>query len=122
MITERDLEEAIAECQGRRNPDAKTCMMLAAFLTIKKEMYGSEPLQPVTYSFAADQTERPPIRASGSPAVGEYGQSEFLGMISGIPEEDAWKLMDELMDTVKIISPRLYRGVMHQIKEQSRDA
>ena len=45
------LDEAIAECQGQRNPDSKTCMMLAAFLTIKKELY-PEHYSPPGYSFA----------------------------------------------------------------------
>ena len=30
MITEHDLKEAIAECEGNRNPDARTCIKLAA--------------------------------------------------------------------------------------------
>ena len=40
MITEKDLQEAIAEGQGQRNPNANTCIKLAAFLTIRKEMFG----------------------------------------------------------------------------------
>ena len=39
MITEQDLQEAIAECQGERHPNANTCMKLAAFYTIKNELY-----------------------------------------------------------------------------------
>ena len=35
MITEMDLQEAIAECQGKRNPNADTCIKLAAFYIIK---------------------------------------------------------------------------------------
>ena len=42
MITEQDLREAIAECQGQRNPNANTCIKLAAFLTIQRELYGKE--------------------------------------------------------------------------------
>ncbi len=39
MITEHDLQEAIAECQGKRNPDANTCIKLAAFYTIKEHLF-----------------------------------------------------------------------------------
>ena len=42
MITRHDLETAIAECQGKRNPDARTCIMLAAFYTIRREMFEEE--------------------------------------------------------------------------------
>ena len=39
MITEQDLAAAIAECQGKRNPDAATCIKLAAFYTIRDAMF-----------------------------------------------------------------------------------
>ena len=34
MIKEEDLQEAIAECQGVRNPNANTCLKLASYYTI----------------------------------------------------------------------------------------
>lgn len=40
MITLQDLNAAIAECQGERNPNANTCIKLAAFYTIRQEMFG----------------------------------------------------------------------------------
>lgn len=42
MITEQDLQAAIAECQGQRNPNANTCLKLAAFYTIRRELFGEE--------------------------------------------------------------------------------
>ena len=39
MITEKDLQEAIAECKGKRNPDSSTCIKLAAFLIIQEHLY-----------------------------------------------------------------------------------
>ena len=42
MITEKDLQEAIAECIGQRNPNANTAIKLAAFYTIKRELYGED--------------------------------------------------------------------------------
>ena len=42
MITEKDLQEAIAECQGQRNPTTSTCIKLAAFYTIRRELFGEE--------------------------------------------------------------------------------
>ena len=55
VITKHDLEAAIAECQGKRNPDAKTCIMLAAFYTIRREMYGEE--KEAVYSYAPAPVE-----------------------------------------------------------------
>ena len=40
MIREEDLQEAIAECQGQRNPNANTAIKLAAFYTIRRELFG----------------------------------------------------------------------------------
>ncbi len=68
MITAQDLQEAIAECQGERNPNANTCIKLAAFLTIEREMYGEPP----EYSYA------PP----GDQIIAE-GNSEFQRAIDG---------------------------------------
>lgn len=56
MITERDLDEAIAECQGQPHPNSNTCIKLAAFLTIKNFMFGKEQTESVknlTYSYTA---------------------------------------------------------------------
>ena len=39
MITEKDIRAAIAECQGARNPNANTCIKLAAFYTILNNLY-----------------------------------------------------------------------------------
>ena len=47
MFYEKDLNEAIAECQGKRNPDANTCIKLAAYLTIKNALYPEEKTGPV---------------------------------------------------------------------------
>ena len=53
MITERDLLEAIDECNGARSPNANTCIKLAAFYIILDHLYGDEP----TYSKAEEPAE-----------------------------------------------------------------
>lgn len=105
MITEKDLQEAIAECQGQRNPNASTAIKLAAFLTIQREMFGYSP-----------PPETPISRASGAVTVGEYGNSEFLQAVADMTPADAWAVVDEFMDTIKMINPRVYDGVMRKLK------
>lgn len=116
MITEQDLQEAIAECQGVRNPNANTAIKLAAFLTIQRELYGN-PEQLPAYSYAAppDTTETLP-RYSGEDTVGDYGDSDFLQAVAGKSAADMWAFMDELMDTLKMVNPRVYNGVMRRIR------
>lgn len=117
MITEQDLQEAIAECQGVRNPNASTAIKLAAFLTIQKEMFGQK--DPPTYSYApAPEIAGNTLRYSGAEpdAVGEYGDSDFLQAVRGKDPAAMWAVMDELMDTMKIVNERVYNGVMRKIR------
>ena len=109
MITEQALREAIAECQGEKNPNRDTCMMLAAFYIIQDRLYP----QREQYSFAAPPDN---IQSSGAEAIGSYGSSEFLQAIQGKSPEDVWPIMDELMDTLKIINERVYASIMRKIK------
>ena len=110
MITQQDLQEAIAECQGQRNPNASTCIKLAAFYTIRRELFGEEkeagPLPGYSYAM---QTEPETI------IVNESG-SEFAEAINGRRQEEIWPLMDEMMDTIHAIHPRLYRAVMGRLR------
>ena len=101
MITKKDLDSAIAECQGKRNPDARTCIMLAAFLTIKRELFVEE--KDDGYSFAPA-----PVRNM----IEIDSDSEFARAIDGRDQSEIMPVMDELMDTIRIIQPRLYDAVM----------
>lgn len=107
MITKHDLEEAIAECQGQRNPNANTCIKLAAFYTIKREMFGEG--EQSMYSFSP-----PPIEEKES--VGGYGDSEFLESVAGKPINDVMLVMDELMESMKVLQPRIYDSVIRKIQ------
>lgn len=112
MITERDLQEAIAECEGVRNPKADTCIKLAAFYTIRREMFGHDPQAPISaQSFAS------PSDALSVQTVSYDSGSDFTAALQGMDERKAWAIMDELMDTLKAINPRLYAGVMRELKE-----
>lgn len=116
MITEQDLQEAIAECQGQRNPNASTCIKLAAFLTIQKELFGEKQVADIgkmsipAYSYASMPEE--PV---GEKTIGYYGDSDFLRAIEGHSAEDVWPIMDELMQSMAVIQPRIYDQVMRRI-------
>lgn len=109
MITDKDLQEAISECLGQRNPNASTCIKLAAFYTIRRELYGEEKevVQFPGYSYQPDP----------SPAeIRNPSDSEFARAIDGRKQEEIWPLMDEMMDTIHAIHPRLYRAVMDRLR------
>ena len=107
MITKHDLETAIAECQGKQNPDSKTCMMLAAFYTIRREMFGEEKdVEPISHSYAPA-----PVRN----IVEINSDSEFARAVNGMDLDEFYSIMDELMETIQIIQPRLYDAVMMKL-------
>lgn len=114
MIRESDLHEAIAECVGKRNPDSSTCIKLAAYYTILNELYPSkeqsvkEPGVPVL-----------PVQSfSVQPENIEYeGDSEFARLMRGRSVSHIMPILDELMETLEAIQPRMYAGVMRRIRE-----
>lgn len=109
MITEVDLQEAILECQGQRNPTANTCIKLAAFLIIKKELYGEEQepeLPAPQYSFAPAPDPSQIVAAS---------ETDFARAIDGKAQKDVIPILDELMSTLQVIQPRLYDAVMAKL-------
>ena len=110
MITEHDLQEAIAECQGERNPNANTCIKLAAFYTIRNELF-SKPEAPVTtYSYA-------PAPEPVHTGISYYSETEFGQLVSGRDPSDVWPLVDELVsDVIRVINPRLYDGFMRRLQ------
>lgn len=115
MITEQDLREAIAECLGQREPNANTCIKLAAFYTIRREMFGGtrqEPGIPIpSYSNAAPSEEHVETHV-------EYtSDTEFSKVVNGSESTHAWSVIDELMETLKVINPRLYNGVLIRMEE-----
>ena len=107
MITEQDLREAILECEGQRNPNANTCLKLAAFYTIKNEMFGKkdEVVAP-SYSYDAPMIEN---------TIAFDGNSEFAKSIDGRNASEVWAVMDELMNTLSVIQPKLYDAVLRKL-------
>lgn len=113
MITEHDLIEAIAECQGERNPNANTCIKLAAFLTIKNELFGkAEHVEERTPSFIPSG-----YSYETGPTIDYSSDTEFSQIINGKDPSTVWPVIDELMSTVQALMPRLYNGVIQRLQE-----
>lgn len=117
MITERDVDQAIAECLAERDPNAWTAMRLASFLTIRTALF-SRPAEP--------EAPRPAPQAvslaSGSPhdPPGEIirytSGTEFACTIDGKPAASVWPIIDELMSVTRELHPRIYKAVLDKIK------
>lgn len=109
MITEQDLQAAIAECEGQRNPNANTCIKLAAFYTIRDHLFPQEQdhiaeIGKMVYSGASEP---------------EYdGKSEFAQAVKGWSVADLMPVVDELMTALSVLNPRLYQSVMRRVLDE----
>jgi len=113
LITEHDLIEAIAECQGERNPNANTCIKLAAYYTIRNELFGKPEQLPATEDF-------PAVRGYSydpGPTIDYSSDTEFSQIITGRDPADVWPVMDELMSTLYVLMPKLYNAVLRKLQE-----
>lgn len=108
MITKDDLQAAIAECQGKPHPDAKTCIMLAAFYTIQSHLF---PETPERMGYGTQES----YSYSPGPVVSIDSNSEFARTVNGRNPSDVWPVMNELMETLQVLQPRLYNAVMEKL-------
>ena len=106
MITAQDLDEAIAECEGQRKPGANTCLKLAAFYTIKDKLY---PDKPIVYQSAAYHDTKTDI-------INLDSRSEFAQIVNGRKASEVFPVIDELLDALMAINPRLYKSFIRKIE------
>ena len=107
MITENDLREAIAECEGMRKPTSETCIKLAAYYTILNEKIGKPADLPQNYFSAQSRAD----------AFYDSG-SEFSNAIQGKNLDEVFEILDELMTILKELntsSGKLYRKVIQEL-------
>lgn len=103
MIRRDDLMEAIAECSGVHNPNATTCIKLAAYYTILDHL---DQIDAPTRSYYGDDH---------SDVVAVSGDSDFLRTVQGKDMASVLSVLDEAMTTLQIINPRLYDGIMRRL-------
>lgn len=62
-----------------------------------------------------DQQSGSRDRAPAPVSVETYGDSDFLRAVADVPPDKAWDIMDELMDSLKIVNERVYNSVMRKL-------
>lgn len=43
------------------------------------------------------------------------GDSEFLRAVEGRDPDGVWEILDDLMDTLRVVNPRVYSSIMRKI-------
>ncbi len=119
MITEQDLQEAIAECEGQRNPNANTCIKLAAFYILKDHLFppqsnGYADVQNTMYSYALGKGVDADVDEPEK--ISYESDTQFSRLINNRAQDDVWPIMDELMTALQVVEPRLYAGVLRKLE------
>lgn len=96
LITRRDLLEAIEKCQGQKNPNANTCIKLAAYYTI------------------LDHT---PEDISGYSYASQPSNSEFMRIVKKKRMDEVLQVMDDMMEELQAVAPKLYYETMERLND-----
>lgn len=116
MIAEKEVEQAIQECM--RDPITGNKRAVLADLIIIQDYLFGEPTraqevpQPMPMqSYSASPTEQVEIY------VETNGDSEFLKAVNGRKAERVWPLINELVEAVKILHPRMYTTFIDKVQD-----
>ena len=116
MITEKEVAQAIEECL-REPVTGNKRAVLADLIIIQDYLFG-EPMQ------AQETTQPTPMQTYSAPPIEQVetyiettGDSEFLKAVDGRKADKVWKLIDELVEAVKILHPRMYTTLIDKIQD-----
>lgn len=104
MITEKELLQAIRECEAEPITASKIGK-LADFYIIYDHLFGAP--YDNQYSYANEPENH----------IKTNGDSQFLRIVDGKKSEKVWKIMDELMEAVKTLHPKMYDRVVEKISD-----
>lgn len=104
MITEKELLEAIYECQREPITSFKRGTLADLFI-IYDHLFGV----PVDAGYSsANEVEN---------TIFTNGDTEFLAKVNGKDTEKIMIILDELMEAIKTLHPRMYDHIIDKIEE-----
>ena len=116
MITEKEIAQAIEECL-REPVTGNKRAVLADLIIIQDYLFG-EPTQ------AQEAPQPMPMQSYSTPPTEQVetyietsGDSEFLKSVDGRKADKVWKLIDELVEAVKILHPRMYTTFIDKVQD-----
>ena len=117
MITEKEVAQAIEECMqepitGNKRSDLADLIIIQDYLFGEPTREQEVPQMPIPMqSYSAPPMEQVEIY------VETNGDSEFLKAVDGRKAERVWKLIDELVEAVKILHPRMYSTFIDKVQD-----
>lgn len=103
MFTQAELMDAIDDLERGRH-SIQNCERLAAIYTVLDHLYGPS----IERGYSQDNKVESEI--------GLYGKSEFLQLIAGKPPKETWLLMNELVEALSVLNPRLKSNFLDKLR------
>lgn len=102
MFTRSELIDSIDELEHAPKT-YQNMQKLATFYSIYDHLYG--------YSYSA-----PPQESVKQTIVDDFGDSEFLQSVKDKNADQIFEIIDELMETIRMLQPRLYEATLTEIR------
>ena len=116
MITEKEIAQAIEECMQEPVTGNKRAV-LADLIIIQDYLFG-EPMREREAPHPMHmQSYSAPTIEQVETYIETNGDSEFLKAVDGKKADRVWKLMDELVEAVKILHPRMYTAFIDKVQD-----
>ena len=114
MITEKEVAQAIEQCMQEPVTGNKRAV-LADLIIIQDYLFG-EPTR-------AQKVQQPmPMQSYSAPPMEQVeiyvetnGDSEFLKAVNDKKADRAWRLMNELVEAVRILHPNMYTSFIDKV-------
>lgn len=104
MITEKDLLQAIRECE-KEPITASKVSKLADLYIIQDHLFGYDN----GYSYAPQKSVENVIEINGN--------TDFLNLVNGKNSEKVWAIVDEVIEVVKTLHPKMHQSILDQIRD-----
>jgi hypothetical protein len=111
MIAERELLRAIAECESEPITSAKIAK-LADFYIVHDHLFGDRGDS--GYSAAPPPAKEALVETA---TIKTDGDSEFLRTVDGRPPEKVWDILNDLVEAIKSLHPRMYAHLIDKLKD-----
>lgn len=108
MIDDKEIQRWIARLECEESSWSNYEKLAVLYALQKRE----EPNHIITAPAVAAYSD---TASDGADLVGDYGDSDFLRAVSGTDPARAWAIMDELMDSLRVVNERVYNSVMRKI-------
>lgn len=106
MLDAREIDSEIAKWEALES-SYPNYAKLADLYVIRREMQKQEPPEePYNWGYSS----------AGAETLDQYGDSDFLRAVAGKNQAAVWEIMDDLMDTLQTVNPRVYNRVMERVR------